>query len=204
MHGDTPIKEWLEQAQGRRPGDYLPIFTIPVYLRSRRQYYEEHSDQVHRKIEEMHPRRKKSVEEVNKWLEDHPESTDGLLWPYWEFSDIVGYIEILYSKGSFRGQLYGLNRKRINRDPRHRRGIFVYQFKVGEAYVRSSKPSESDLRQSIEELIADIKITLETKYPNRRYVDWEYWHGVVKALDFPLYITAQSSVSHWLPASFRV
>ena len=93
MNGESPYKEGLGQAQRRRPGNYLPIFTIPVYLRSRQQYRKENLHKVHRYVEEMYPYGKKSVAEVNKWLEDNPGSADGLIWPFGVFSDIVGYIE---------------------------------------------------------------------------------------------------------------
>ncbi len=106
---DSPAEadELLELAHARRPGNYLPIFTIPVYLRSRLQYRRENLDQVHRYVEKMYPYGKKSVAEVNKWLEDHPHSADGLLWPYWGFSDIVGYVEFCIPNRAFGGNFTG-------------------------------------------------------------------------------------------------
>src|SRR3989304_3342830 len=98
----------------------VKLFSIPIYLSSREQYYDEHKRYEEKEIEWFTSQTGENPNEARKrlgiWWEEH------CFWPPWEFNDIVGHIIVYYDKWSFTAYRFSLDRKRINRDPRHRRG----------------------------------------------------------------------------------
>ena len=158
------------------PGQLI-VFSIPIYLRSGERYYEEHKRYEEKELEWFCSLSGESPDEARKrlgvWWEER------CFWPPWEFNDIVGYTTIYYD-GSFYAELWKLDRKRINRDPRQRRGSIKWSGKVSEVPSNIHYPSNESLRCELIELLSQIK-----KYIRKRqwYVDIQYWENIVASLD---------------------
>ena len=155
----------------------LTMFSIPIYLRSREQYYKEQKNNKDKYINSFCSSSGESPSEamarVGTWLDER------CFWPPWEFNDIVGYTTIYYDR-SFYAELWKLDRKRINRDPRHRRGAIKWSGKVGEVPSNIHDPSNESLRCELIELLAQIsKYTCKKQW----YIDIQYWEDIVASLD---------------------
>lgn len=154
----------------------LTVFSIPIYLRSGERYYEEHQRYEEKELNKI---ASFSGESVSKVRERLGVSIDHYWWPPWQFNDIVGFVVVHYD-GSFYAELYKLGRKRINRDPRHRRGAIKWSGKVGEVPSNIHDPSNESLRCELIELLSQIsKYTCKKQW----YVDIQYWEGIVASLD---------------------
>ncbi|MBF8266159.1 MAG: hypothetical protein HW384_2023, partial [Dehalococcoidia bacterium] len=108
---------------------YITLFEVPIYLRTSDEYYKDQQAFGNLKINKFSIASGKTPEEERKWLqENYP---DYLWWPPWAFNDIVGWVNINYD-GRYFAEGWKLNRRRISRDPRHRRGNIVYFGKISE------------------------------------------------------------------------
>ncbi|MFC1952020.1 hypothetical protein ACFLV8_00075 [Chloroflexota bacterium] len=130
------------------------VFSIPLYLRSSERYYEEHDNYEKKEIERFSSLSGESPNEARKrvglWLEER------CFWPPWQFNDIVGYV-VIYCDGRFYAESCELDRKRINRDPRYRRGTFKLFGKVGEVPSSTHYPSTESLQHDLIKLLLQIK-----------------------------------------------
>ena len=158
----------------------ITVFSIPVYLRSRERYYEEHRNYEEREIEQLASYSGRSVDEERNKLEGNPWLHDYLyFWPPWQFNDIVGYV-VVYYDGSFYAESWELDRKRIHRDPRKRGGTIKWIGKVGEVPSSRHYPSNESLQCELIKLLSQIKRGICKR---RWYVDIQYWEDIVASLD---------------------
>lgn len=158
----------------------LTVFSIPIYLRSPKRYYEEHRNYEEREIEQLTSYSGRSVDEEREKLEENPWLYDYLyFWPPWQFNDIVGYV-VIYYDGRFYAESCELDRKRINRDPRHRRGSIKMFGRVGEKPSSTYTPTNKSLRFELLELFSQIKYYIGKKH---WYIEFQYWEDIVASLD---------------------
>ena len=154
----------------------LTVFSIPIYLRSRERYYEEHQRYEGKELNKI---ASFSGESVSKVRERLGVSIEHYWWPPWQFNDVVGYV-VIYYDGRFYAELWKLDRKRINRDPRHRAGAIKWSGKVGEVPSNIHDPSNESLKCELIELLSQIKRDIRKR---QWYVDIQYWGDIVASLD---------------------
>jgi hypothetical protein len=161
----------------------LIVFSVPIYLRSYKQYYKEHSNYENKELEKFCSLSGESQNEAKKrvgsWLEER------CWWPPWQFNDILGYVVVYYDEYSFTAYRYNLDRKRINRDPRKRRGSINFCGKIaqafaGEPYLDNSDPTNEELRLGLLDFLSEIEETIHRK---GWYIDLQYWKNIGASLN---------------------
>ena len=179
------------------------LFFIHLYLRSEKTYYEEHERYLKHEMSLLASYSGRSTEEERKRVESDAALYDAVYWwPPWKYNDLVGYVEVLYSNGDFRAELYQTNLKRVSRDPRHRRGIMVWKtWRIAESpsWVRNvaGKPdretqsNNEDLKRGLLAVLSQIRAYSQKK---RWYIDTQYWEDLVNCLDCDMFIRKRQTL----------
>ncbi len=161
---------------------FVTLFDIPIYLRSHDKYYAEQQAFENRKIKELSSMSGRSIEEEKKRLYDNPFLHDYFLWwPPWRFNDIVGWASINYD-GRYFVEGWLLNKKRVLRDPRHRKGNIIRSGKITEQIAGFSN---DELKQGLISILKELSKKLEKK---GRYINLQYWITLVSFLDCKGYV----------------
>lgn len=177
------------------------IFVLPIYLRSRDKYYEEHDQYMEEQWKNLAQGYEGDVEKARERFADDWTLLDNWRWPPWEFNDIIGYISInvvssSFHDGMFKAYVSELNRKRINRDPRHRRGVICFRgWKVGESWMwtwRRFLPNEN-LRQGLLALLLQIQ---EKMAKSGWYIDQQSFIDMIASVDWCGFLTRKNIPLH--------
>ena len=175
-----PFREVVER--GLEDDGYEPqsLWLIPVFLRSRVQYYDEAAASIRKRIEEhweqFGQNTYNSREEFEQssfvewiWSDSHP------YW--WGLNDIVGWIDIrvcVRSRG-IQVALF-LPTKRVSRRLKDKR----YVFRRRETISLSQHATNEQLRESLIEAVETIRNDERIK---TRYVDLHQWCRLVRHTD---------------------
>ena len=179
-HQTVPtFRELVEAGIEFDPYEPQILLLIPVYLRSRRQYYEEAAQRIHRKIEDF-------WQSQSHWYEfrDEFEKSSLVTWiwdsgspPWWGLNDVVGYIDVrvCVRKREIQAALF-LPKKRISRQLKEK----IFWFQRREAISLGERATNERLRSQVMELVHRLRADDRLK---NRYVDLEQWQRILNHVD---------------------
>ena len=166
---------------------YVTLLDIPIYLRSYEGYYKEQNTYEGREIDKIAAYSGRTPKQERKRLEDNPQLYEILYsWPPWRFNDIVGWVSINYD-GRFFAELWKLKKRKISRDPRHRRGNILFDGKIAEqvhGFIGE------DLDRGLLQFLTEIRMILRKK---KLYFPFEQWEILIHSLNCQSYIKALES-----------
>lgn len=165
------------------------LFAIPIYLRTEEQYYSDAEKAKEEAIKQAKPFRQ------------HHKVAETFHWPYWEFNDIVGYLQISVDRrGYFRFCVFGIDHehgyKRIPRYPgeRRRNVMWAHDYKNyfdkdtifdNEDFELKINDSESHIKRTLSNFLFVIKQKIER---DNKYIDLDYWLLKIKCMKIKQFI----------------
>jgi len=156
------------------------LFDIPIYLRSSEEYENERQQAENR--------------EKESFGGDHAFGKRiKIVWPPWEYNDIIGYYKIVINSsanpgGSINGirvEKYIVNKKRISRHPSQRKVIMLHDpwfHKQLPAYYDQDHDFKNTLLRVLDELYEALR--KRKRKPKRYYIEVEYYKNLIECTDF--------------------
>jgi hypothetical protein len=166
---------------GLRSDEYEPqqVCLIPIYLRTRYQFYREAEEAIRDRIEEVWSAAGsawKSREDFDRsestnniWLRESP--------PWWGANDIVGYLDLRMSlpQQEFQVGLF-MPMKRVSRSLRDKKFVFTHM----ERRPFPSRQPNSTAQELFVEMVTEVCRRPEVK---KRYVERESWAHIIRRID---------------------
>lgn len=157
---------------------YKSLFTIPIFLRSKEQYYKERENAENKIIAErgefcLNGKRRE------------------LWWPPWEVNDIVGYITVDYGDSQYIiNRMLCLNEddklKRLSRDPKCRKKMMLFSDGCWELKKPLSKNiSNKEAKKTLTNALYEAKNHLPRK---EWFINLDYYNNLIYCLDLKKFL----------------
>ncbi len=101
-------------------------------------------------------------------------------WLTWRYTQVVGFIEIVYVDGNIKASYYFVDRERLSPNMRHRR--FKYIGRLGDVSLRIARKRNDVIRREVKCFLNRLP-GLRDKFRNR-YFDTELVETLLPLLDF--------------------
>lgn len=154
------------------------IFEIPIYLRSSTEYENE------RKLYENKLKEEWGGEyAMGKKIE--------VIWPPWEYNDIIGYFKIIMNSspnpgGNINGirvEKYFTDNKRIVRDPKQRKTRIWMNDPWYHKKLSFQNIQGYDTKSTLSQIIDALYQALAKNKNRRYYIDCKYYQNLIECID---------------------
>ena len=153
------------------------LFIIPIYLRSPEQYGRERATFERR--------------DIGTWEEIQFGKRVELIWPPWQFNDIIGFFDISVNPNKIISVIeYKTSAKRISRNPpKNKHGIQMsYNFFNSSYYQELSSyfnNQKLDLKSRVSKILDELARYVGEK---RYFIDLIYYRNILMALEIESFI----------------